>query len=814
MPGGVLHPILPSFTTGEVSPLMYGRVDFAKYNSSLKVLLNYIIRPHGPVQRRMGTHFVARAKFDNSFTRMFKFEFSTTQAYQLEAGALYFRFFKDGGRIQQTITNAVNAAGLVRITCTAHGWDTGQQVTIEGVKGTIEANATWLITVIDVNTFDLQGSVFVHAYVSSGAAIPEVVTPYAAADLPKVKYVQAADTCYYVHPSYPVQKLVRLSHVKWSFLAVNFLPPATYEAGFVSSGTITFGATTGLGVAITLSVGDLLAADVNRLITTGTGRAIIKTVTLSTTGTVDIVDTIPTTAAIPTGSWTIQGSPVTNLTPSLGQPTHASTTLTLAAAGWRATDVGRIVRVNGGTVRITTFSSTTAVNGEILSTLTNVTASPGGSWSIEDPTWSALRGYPRAIGFMEQRLVLAGNAAQPNAFWGSNLATGYESFALGPNDDDAYQFLVATNEVNTINWVLPTRELLIGTASSEFSIKGSAIGTSTAIGPNNVDVKASTFWGSDENIQPLRIGNAGLFVSRTKTEFREMVFSLQRDSYVADDMLLLAEHLTKGTGLYITDIAYQRHPNSVVWCVRSDGALLGLTYQREHDVVGWHRHITGPDALEVTPVKGKFESVAVTPHWNSDRDVAFFTTVRIINGTTRRMIEYMDDLYGFYGPLGMDCALTYSGSATLSVTGLDHLIGETVQILGDGAVYPEAVVDGSGMVTTTGLTFTTAEVGLGFRSKLQTLNIEVPQQGTSQGVKKHWAKIWVRLYKTIGLYVNGEEKPFRSANMKMDQSVDQFSGDMQHTGTTGDREGSVTLEQRQPLPQTISAIFGNMTVGE
>lgn len=794
---------------------MYGRVDFAKYSSSLKVVLNYLIRPQGPLQRRAGTHFVAEAKFSTSFTRMIKFEFSTVQAYQIEAGALYFRFFKDGGRIEQVVTGAVNnGGGLIRITSVGHGWATGQQVTIHDVVGTTEANATWTITVVTADTFDLQGSAFVHAYISGGGIIPEVVTPYTAAQLPQVKYAQAADSMYFVHPDVPVQKLTRLSHVKWSFAPVNFLPPPTYEAGFVSSGTLTLGAVSGLGVAITLSVGDLLAADVNRMIVSGAGRAIIKTVGTPTTGTVDIVDTFASVGPIASGAWALLGSPVTSLTPALGQPAHASTTLTLVAAGWRATDVGLIVRVNGGAVRITTFTNTTIVAGEILSTLTNVTASPGGSWSIESPTWSASRGYPRAIGFMEQRMVLAGHSAVPNGFFGSGLAGGYETYALGPNDDDAYAFIVATNEVNTINWVLPTRELLIGTASSEFSIKGSAIGGSVAIGPNNVDVKASTFWGSDVNIQPLRIGNAGLFVSRTKTEFREMIFSLQRDSYVADDMLLLAEHLTKGSSLYITDIAYQRHPNSVVWCVRSDGALLGLTYQREHDVVGWSRHLTGPDAQEITPIKGKFESVCVTPHWNGDRDVAFFSTVRIINGVTKRFIEYMDDLNGFYAGLGMDCALTYNGAPTLSVSGLNHLIGETVQILGDGAVYPTAVVNGSGVATTTGPTFTKAEVGLGFRSKMQTLNIEVPQSGTSQGIKKHWAKVWIRLYNTIGLYINGEAKPFRSANMKMDQSVDRFSGDYPHSGTLGDRDGVITIEQRDPLPQTISAIFGNLTVGE
>jgi hypothetical protein len=812
---------------------MYGRVDFAKFSSGLRTLLNYIIRPHGPVYRRPGTHFIAEVKDSTQFTRLMKFEFSTTQAYQIEAGNLYFRFYKDGGRINLGNNKAItgvanNGAGLIRITAVAHGLTTSWGVDISGVTGTggldLVTNRGWpQVTVIDADHYDLVGSAFQGAYTAGGLSngVVEVVTPYAAADLPAVKYVQNADTVYLVHPSYAVQKLQRSSHTVWTMAAVNWLPPATFEAGYTPAFTLTLGATTGLAVAFTMGAGgDMLAADVGRLITipgapgATPSRAIIKTVTAATTGTVDIVDTFASVGPFAaSGGWVIQGSPNATLTPSVFEPQHNSTTLTLGAAGWRAGDVGRYVRVNHGVVRITKFTSSTAVDGELLTVLINATVSPGGAWSTEDNDWTTLRGFPRAVAFMEQRLVLGGTATKPQAFWGSNTGS-YEVIALGPDDDDAYEFLVATNEVNTINWILPTRAMLIGTASSEFAVSGSAGSANAAISPNNVDVKASTFWGSSATIQPLRIGNAGLFISRTGTELREMVFSLQRDSYVADDMLLLSEHLTKGIGATITDIAYQRHPNSLIWCIRSDGAALGLTYQREHDVVGWSRHITGPDAQETVPVKGKFESVITTPHWQGDRDVAFFAIKRTINGATKRYIEYLDDVNGFYGGLGMDSALVYSGVPVASLSGLNHLIGETVQILGDGAVYPDAVVDATGTVALAGLTASKVEIGLGFRSKLQTMTVEVPQQGTSQGLQKHWARIFVRVFNTLGMYINDELMPFRSAQNPMDTHVPLFTGDIPRTGTGRDSNAIITIEQRQPLPQVICAIFGTLDVGE
>ncbi len=811
---------------------MYGRVDFAKFASGLRVLLNYIIRPHGPVYRRPGTHFVCEVKDSAKFTRMLKFEFSTTQAYQIEAGNLYFRFYKNGGRINlgnnKAITNVVNnGAGLFRVTCTGHGLATGNGVDISGVVATgnldLLINRSWpQVTVIDANTYDLVGSAFVGTYTSGGLSngVPEVVTPYLSADLPALKYVQNADTVYFVHPSYPVYKLTRQSHTVWTMAPVNWLPPATLEigtttlnGGIYDYGSMTLGATSGLGVALTFGTANMLATDVGRLITVPDGgRAIITVVTNTTQGTVDIA-TAFTTTSYATGGYTITGSPNTTCTPSVVGPRNAEVTLTLAANGWHSGDVGRYVRINHGVVVIIAIVSNTVATGQVLSVLVNTTASPGGAWTLEDSEWTAARGYPRAVGFHEQRLILGGTTLRPTAFWGS-VTGSYESIALGPDDDDAYNFLVATNEVNTINWLLPTRALLLGPASGEFAAQGSSGAASAAITPNSIDLKPSTFWGSSATIQPLRIGNAGLFISRTGTELREMVFSLQRDSYVADDMLLLSEHLTKGAALTVTDIAYARHPNSLIWCIRSDGALLGLTYQREHDVIGWSRQITGPDMQTITPVKGKFESVVTTPHWNGDRDVSFFTINRTINGVQKRYVEYMDDLSGYYGALCTDAALVYNGGPVTSLSGLTHLIGETVQVQGDGAVYPSAVVDSTGSVALAGLAASVVEIGLQFNSTLQTMTVEVPQQGTSQGLQKHWARIIVRCFKTIGMYVNGDPIPFRSAQNLTSQAVPLFTGDVKREGTGRDSDGLLTIEQRQPLPQTIVAIFGTLEVGE
>jgi hypothetical protein len=693
---------------------------------------------------------VAEVKDSTKKVRLLRFEFSTDQAYVIEAGHQYFRFYMNGGRIESPPGTPV-----------------------------------------------------------------EIVTPYTETDLPRLKYVQSADTLYLAHPNYPLHKLVRQSHTSWTLTPVNLLPPPTYEGGLSAANiTLTLGATTGLGVSVTASANLFDASDVGRMLRSGQGRGTIRSVATATSATIDVLDAFSSTT-LAGGSWVLEGSPNATLTPSgistTGGPRHAIATLTLSspASGWRQSDVGRYVRVNKGVLRITKYSSASVVEAEVLTELANLNAAPGGSWSIEDPAFSDARGYPRAVAFFEQRLILGGSKAQPQTFWGSNSGE-YEVFGLGSDDDDAFEFAIAANDVNTINWIVPARVLLMGTASSEFSVSGGDRGTQVAIGPNNVDVKSSTFWGSTDLVAPIRIGNAALFVTRTGTELREMVFSLERDAYIANDLLLLAKHLTIPAG--IVDMAYQRHPNSTVWCVRGDGVMLALTYQREHDVVGWSRHLTGTEGPDQTPTTGFFESVVTIPHWNGNRDVTWVVVRRRINGIWKRYIEYLDSVGGYYGHLGVDCGLTYSGSPTTTVTGLGHLEGEVVDILGDGAVYPRATVTG-GQVTLQGLPASMIEVGLPFRSVMETMRPEVPTQGTSQGLPKSWGKVWVRVDKTLGAWINGQEIPFRDPNMPMDQAPALFTGDIQVDLVTTDRGATITVEQRQPLPQTVVAIFGELGIG-
>ncbi len=103
-------------------------------------------------------------------------------AYTPEEGDEIEYVFEQGGsggytvtwdaKSTKTITNAVNnGSGLIRVTATAHGFSTDDQVQIRSVGGVTAANGTWKITVIDADTFDLVGSAFSGSYTSGGSAI-------------------------------------------------------------------------------------------------------------------------------------------------------------------------------------------------------------------------------------------------------------------------------------------------------------------------------------------------------------------------------------------------------------------------------------------------------------------------------------------------------------------------------------------------------------------------------------------------------------------------------------------------------------------
>ena len=750
---------LTNFTGGELSPRLDGRNDLTKYPTGCKTLENFIVFPHGSAARRSGTQFVAEIKDSSKKTRLIPFEFSTTQTYMMEFGNQYIRFYKDNGQILEsdvTISGATQANPVV-ITATGHSYNNGDEISITGVVGMTELNnKRYLVANKTTNTFEITD---VDGTNINGTGF----TAYASGGV--------ANRVYEISTPYLTAELFDLKFAQSA--DVMYITHPNHEVEKLSRS----GHTSWTLTDVDFTDGPYLDNNI-------------------------------TTTTLNPGSHTV-GTGVAVVA--------SSTTGINGGSGFLATDVGRLIRFGSGYMKVTARADTTNITVEIIEDLGSSTASTDFALgSFSDTT-----GHPSCVTFFEQRLVFAGTTDQPQTVFFSKSGD-YENMNENRGgtvaDDDAIIYTIASNQVNAIRFMTATRTLIIGTAGGEFAVSGG--GTDVAITPTNILIKKQSNHGA-ANVDAIPAGNATLFLQRAKRKLRELAYNFDVDGYVSPDLTILAEHITEGG---LTQLSYQQEPNQIIWGVRDDGELVGLTYQREQQVVAWHRHKFGGTFGSGASATGYgvCESVATIPTDNSEYQT-YVIVKRTINSVTRRYVEYINDFdfdetddttFNF-----LDSQLNYSGSSTDTITGLDHLEGQTVSILADGSTHPDKTVT-SGSITLD-RNVTKVKVGLGYTSLLQTMRLDAgSQDGTSQGKTKRIFDISIRLYESIGVEVgpdlsNMERIPFRSSADAMDSGLGVFTGDkeVEFRGNY-ETDGFIFVRQTQPLPLTILSLYPRLQTND
>ena len=429
------------------------------------------------------------------------------------------------------------------------------------------------------------------------------------------------------------------------------------------------------------------------------------------------------------------------------------------------------------------------------------------------PGISGADNRPSCVSFFEQRLVFANTNNNPQSLWFSK-AGDYENFTTGTNAADAMIYTIASNQVNAIQYLKAVRTLVVGTTGGEFTV--SADGTDASITPTNVTIKRQSSFGS-AGVDAIPAGNAILFLQKAKRKIRELAYNFDSDGYVAPDLTILNESVTASG---INQMAYQQEPDSIIWCVRDDGVLAGLTYQRAENVTAWHRHIFGGAFGSGNAVCESAASISGT----LTEDELWVIVKRTINGATKRYVECFSsfdfdetDATSFRF---LDSHLTYSGSATTTLSGLSHLEGQTVSILADGSVHADKTVS-SGSITLD-RSVTKAVVGLSYDSVLQTMRIEGgAAEGTSQGKTKRISKVVLRLFETVGVKVGPsltelETIPFRTTSSSMSSPVDTLlAGDKEiEFRDDYNSDGFIVIKQDQPLPCSILAIYPTLVTSD
>ncbi|HBR8099386.1 TPA: hypothetical protein L9493_002934 [Klebsiella variicola subsp. variicola] len=477
------------------------------------------------------------------------------------------------------------------------------------------------------------------------------------------------------------------------------------------------------------------------------------------------------------------GSEIT-LTLSDAEPADDDDSPAFTGTGWVSEDVGSYVRINSGLVLIKSITSAQIAVGTIRTDLSATQAASPGAWTREDTVWTEEFGYPGAVTLYQQRLVLAGSPQYPQTIWWSETGV-YLSFELGTDDDDAISFTLSSDQLNPIVHLAQMNTLIALTYGGEFTITA---GSDAAITPTNISVKNPSPYGCN-SIRPVRVGTEIMFIQRAGKKLYAVAYD--PDSYVsysANDLTVLAEHITSGG---VLDMAYQQQPDAFVWLIRADGVLVTMGIDRAQDVVAWSRQITD----------GVFESVASIP--SESDDVIYVLVRREVNGQTVRYVEVFDST------LNTDSAVTGSSSEGATTwTGLSHLNGKTVDVVADGSVMPQATVT-DGKITLSRKA-KKIEVGLHYETTIQTLTPEISTtEGTTQNARKRTSEVTLRFMETTGAECNGQVIPFRTFGPKiLNQPAPLFTGD-HYFGKLGWERGEDTLiiQQRQPLPFHLLAII-------
>ena len=495
----------------------------------------------------------------------------------------------------------------------------------------------------------------------SGGSAYEIASPYLTAELFEIKFAQSADVLYICHPNHAVRKLSRTGHTSWTLEELLFTYGPFLDDNTETT-TLSSSAISGNSVTITASAitginnnTGFQTTDVGRLVSIGygLGYAEITARTSTTVVTADILETLAPKVNPSKLSKEISASDTTIVVDKIDD--YAATG-TIRIDDELITYTGKDAATRSFTGCTRGTSSTTAVTHRTLAFVYSTENIATTKWKLG--AFSNFSGHPACVSFFEQRLVFAGTNTEPQTIYFSKSGD-YENFATGTLADDAMIYTIASNQVNRVRYLKAQRTLIIGTTGGEFTV--TADGTDAAVTPTNLTIKKQSSFGTAD-VDALPVGNAVIFLQKAKRKFRELAYNFDSDGYVAPDLTILNDAVTDSG---INEFTYQQEPSSILWAVRDDGILIGLTYQRSENVVAWHKHKLGGSFG--TNQFGIVESIA-SISGTLDEDELWVIVKRTINGSTKRYIECFSDFdfdetnstdFKF-----LDSFLTYSGPST------------------------------------------------------------------------------------------------------------------------------------------------------
>lgn len=815
-----------AWNAGELSPLLDGRTDLAKYQHGCSVLLNEIPTAHGPVYRRQGTRFVEDC--DDVAPVLVPFVFNRTQSYVLAfRGAGGIAVYSNRGRIL-TSGGAEYAFGYGL-------WDAPPR------RGDGTSRLSYTQSGDTLFVCDAEGGLPLMAIVRHDHN-DWSIAPYEMAVPPEGEWKNEYCLLYKtkndgtVAPEGQYYLAVNVGEVSSSFQWVagqwaetTNLSPADMTSNFFKSrrrGKVFLDLTARIGRDVTAQptvgpiFGATIAASTGRVVSYYTGMYAFHGQVISHNGRLyepRLMGVIPSeplhesqSGVVETGLCYLGNGKVCFeiIESGIEDSIHDSdgTTSAIYCALVKIADhPDNYDFINGRA-----FERYSSGNAAILSVGTSREKDAMTHFKCCRWAPAAVRDFipevmgtplptigevPDNVSIFRERLVVSVNRRQH-----MSVAGDFPNFSGFDGSghvvaDCALNLDLLAGDLSPVSWMAPSQNLVLGSFGGERSIGEQNI--SNAFGPTNVKVDVSSSQGS-RDIPPAIIGSDVLFVDRSGRRVRRSGLAL--DPQDAADLSILAEHI--GAESPFVDSAWQQSPSCVLWLVQANGGLCGLTYDRAQDVVAWHRHDVG----------GFVHSICSIPSPDGTRDDLWLVVRRAFGQNTATYLEVMPDDFTLGRSVAdqcfLDCSLTYEGAATLTISGLDHLAGQKVQALAQGFVIPDLDVSSDGVVTLPSM-YEKVHIGLHHPSRIRTMRLEKSPDGVSQGKIGRIHRVVLRLMDSVGVklgpsFTKMDLKEFRVATMAMDTAVPIQTLDLA-CDFPGDYEDAnyVCIEQGQPLPLTI-----------
>lgn len=441
-----------------------------------------------------------------------------------------------------------------------------------------------------------------------------------------------------------------------------------------------------------------------------------------------------------------------------------------------------------GRIRIVKKISDDELEGFVEIPLASTEDIPVADWEFEsgyEDVWSSSRGWPRSGTFHEGRLFFGGSKSRPSTVWGS-VVSDFFNFNPGQQlPDEAVEATLDTDEVNAINSIVSNRDLLVFTSGGEFFVPQ---GSLDPIEPTNIIFKVTTRTGS-KALKPISTENATYFIQKQGNQLIEYVFQDTDVNYRSQNFSLFSSHLVDNP-VDITHVnpTSTSRPHTII-LVNQDGTIAAYPFIRYQQVI----------SPSLWTTDGLFKTAC------TDFDEIYVVVKRTINGSDVYHLEKFD--FDFT----TDAATQFFGATlpgTTSVTGLNYLEGETVDVVRDDLALQQKTVSSGGITIDVAPT-EYVEVGIPYTPIIETLPVETRlPNGNVQGFLKRITEVNLILNSTQSIKVDTEEVSFRNLeDLSLGTGIEFYTGIKTVQPLNGfTEESTLTITQTKPLFFTLLGI--------